>query len=65
MANDAVPKCPRCQSTSVKLVSEKHRFSQQPRSRPITTLSVYGCTCGTGFTHMVRHELAKIPEKAE
>jgi hypothetical protein len=47
----------------VKLVSEKHRWGERTQNTPITTLSIYGCTCGTGFTHLVKHELAKSPDK--
>lgn len=59
MAYDPVPRCPKCQETNVKLVSEKHRWDERSRKMPITTLSVYNCTCGTGFTHVVKHELAE------
>lgn len=59
MTTHKAPQCPRCQGTELKLVSEKHR-RDSPRSRPLTTLSIYRCTCGTGFTHMVKHELAAL-----
>lgn len=63
MAYDPVPKCPRCSGTSVKLVSQKHRWTDKSRKDPVSTLSVYGCTCGTGFTHQVKHELPLPPAK--
>lgn len=63
MAYDPVPKCPRCRGTTLKLVSEKHRWNEQSRTKPVSTLSIYGCTCGTGFTHIVKHELAAVPAK--
>ncbi|HZL89540.1 MAG TPA: hypothetical protein VFB96_14345 [Pirellulaceae bacterium] len=64
MAYDPVPKCPRCGGTDVKLVSQKHRWSENARkSSPVSTLSIYGCPCGTGFTHQVKHELPPAPAK--
>ena len=63
MAYDPVPKCPRCSGTVVKLVSQTHRYTEQHRRRPVTTLSVYDCACGTGFTHQVKHDLPEDPGK--
>jgi hypothetical protein len=57
------PKCPRCSGIELKLVSEKHRRGNDPRSQPVTTLSVYRCSCGTGFTHMVKHEPVPLATK--
>jgi hypothetical protein len=63
MSSNSIPKCPRCSGTTVKLVSQKHRWSEKSRNQPVSTLSVYGCTCGTGFTHHVKHELVELPAK--
>ena len=62
MAYDPVPKCIKCNRTDLKLVSERHRYAESESSRkPISTLSIYQCPCGTGFTHMVLHEAPKSP----
>ena len=63
MAYDPVPRCPRCSGRTVKLVRETHRYSEQSRSRPVSTISVYDCNCGTGFTHQVKHDLPEVPIK--
>jgi hypothetical protein len=63
MAYDPVPKCPRCCGTAVKLVRQTHRWSDKSRRDPVSTLSVYDCTCGTGFTHQVKHDEEILPAK--
>lgn len=63
MAYDPVPRCPRCSNTTLKLVSQRHRFTEQSRKQPVSTLSIYDCTCGTGFTHQVKHDLSAVPAK--
>ena len=64
MAYDPIPKCPKCRETNVKLVSQKHRWGERTRNTPLTTLSIYLCTCGTGFTHLLKHEFAATAEKS-
>jgi hypothetical protein len=59
----AKPKCPKCRTDDVKLVSRQHLLvpGDVAADSPSVTISTYKCLCGVGFTDTINreHEPAK------
>ncbi|HUE71021.1 MAG TPA: hypothetical protein VMP01_09040 [Pirellulaceae bacterium] len=57
MPKESAPNCPRCGRTDVKPLSTSECYLNDPPApgeRPVSTVTVYLCTCGETFTQVVK-----------
>ena len=58
MPNESAPKCPKCGREDAKPISTSDCYLNDPPEageKPLSTVTVYLCSCGEVFTHEVKH----------